>query len=340
MLFRSYIERSERRKDIELLKWDIVHYGLKNKQVADFFTNVPWKSFSIRHIYIMLSSDSYTLSISEHQKRLINELFNKLSEKVNFNTAATFENDSLCSVCWDALYLICFLFRFDFPCSESIMLDMLMIPTNMFCRKNSEIKIFSFITTHVSKDKINERVKHNIKNIELMGKVFYEHVEYCSENMLDFAVTIALKACLDPKRTFYNQYVALDYLLKIKGEEYIYSEILKHASNDLFMQIIIKLYSYKSPILEAAIIMKYEATGELSLLKYLILMSSEFGVNQYTKMVVEKNKTPDSEKQIPDATEAIKSIKDIKFLPQLITLTKAMFCIGFQIGRASCRERV
>lgn len=325
-----HIERSERRQDIKLLKWAICHNDFMTERAADFFARISWKSFSTSQIYRMLSSDSYNLSVNGQQKQFIHKLFNELIEKVDFNTAATFENDSSYSISWNALYAICFLRKFSFPCSESILLDMLMIPSHFFYNKDNENKKISFITAYVSEDKINIRIQYNIQNRKLMGDVFRAHVEYCSEHELDFAAPIALEACVDSARSSSNKRVVFEYLLKLKGEDYIYDKILPHADNDLFMDIIRELYNSRNSKLESAMIAKYETTGEQELLKYLIVMNSEYGIKQYAKILDETNKTPDFESQLPDITETIGCIKDIKFLPHLIEFSKFLFRTDFK----------
>jgi hypothetical protein len=205
-----------------------------------------------------------------------------------------------------------------------------MIPTHNFYEKNNEIKDFSFVAAHVSQNKINARVQYNIQNGKLMGDVFQAHVEYCGEHGLDFAVPIALEACVDSARSSCNKRVAFEYLLKLEGEDYIYDQILLHADNDLFMDIVRELYKSENPKLESAMITKYETTGGRDLLRYLIVMNSEYGVKQYTKIVDETNKTPDFESQLSDVTEAAGCINDIKFLPHLIELSKFLFRTDFQ----------
>lgn len=163
-----------------------------------------------------------------------------------------------------------------------------------------------------------------------MGDVFRAHVEYCSEHELDFAAPIALEACVDSARSSSNKRVAFEYLLKLKGEDYIYDKILPHADNDLFMDIIRELYNSRNSKLESAMIAKYETTGEQELLKYLIVMNSEYGIKQYAKILDETNKTPDFESQLPDITETIGCIKDIKFLPHLIEFSKFLFRTDFK----------
>jgi len=124
--------------------------------------------------------------------------------------------------------------------------------------------------------------------------------------------------------------IAFEYLLERQGESFIYEHILPVADDQLLMDIIRKLYINQNSKLETAMISKYDAYGNPELLRYLIMMNSAYGLEQYTKIVKETNKTPDRGNQSTEVTEAIECIKSINLLPKLIELSELLFVPGFE----------
>lgn len=323
-------DHSERRQDIEMLKWSICRNNFEDKCVANFFSYASWEIFSVNQIYEMMFSKSFSLIMTNVQIQYIKVYFYKIIRQVDFNTAVTHNSDDSFSFSSDALYSIFFLMKFDFPYDEKIFLDMLMLPNHFLSANNDEKEKYSYISAHVSQAKISARIEYNIRNRELFGDVFCAHIEYCKVHKLDGAIPLALDACLETTRSSWVKRIAFEYVLELQGEAFIYEHILPIADDQLFMEIIRKLYVTQNSKLESAMIAKYDAYGNPELLRYLIMMNSPYGLEQYTEIVKKTNKTPDFGNQIHEVTEAIGGIKNINLLPKLIELSELLFVPGFE----------
>lgn len=321
---------SERRYDLDMLKWSICRNNFEDKCAANFFSHVSWEIFSINQIYKMLSSKSINLLITEVHTQYIKDYFDENIGQVDFNTAVTHKSNNSYSISRDALFCISFLKEFDFPCDEKIFLDMLMVPNHFLSTNGDEKEKYSYISDHVSQAKISARIEYNIKYRELIGDVFCAHIEYYKVHKLDGAIPLALDACIESTRSSWEKRIAFEYLLELQGESFIYEHILPEADDQLLMDIIRKLYITQNSQLEATMISKYDACGNPELLRYLIIMNSAYGLEQYKEIVKKTNKIPDSGDQIYEITEAIGGIKNMNLLRKLIELSELLFVPGFE----------
>ena len=212
---------------------------------------------------------------------------------------------------------------------------MLCLPHGLFAAtQDYATELFpTYITKNLSTQDISTRVQQNLKTKKLFGDVEDAHLRYCQEHNLADGVELAEVICQNPENKEWEKRIALEYLLKIKGEEYIYEHFLPTQDTELLSMIANSLFQKRNPKLEQCLVEQNQnSENPLFYLSYLIKMSSEYGLRRYYELAKESNSTPDygQDDNIGFITESIETIKSVNHLPRLVMLIHLRFAKDFR----------
>lgn len=326
---------TQQRYDLQELVWGITGEGLKNQTAKNFLNNINWESYSIHEIYKILSEtkNNATVCVNAEQKEFIYQYCQKSIDNIDFNTAVRYKDDGGSSCSWDVLYIAFFSAYFDFDYNETVLLDMLMIPTFFFKDENTDSDDFpKYILDKLSEKSINNRVKHNIDNLKLVGQISCTHIKYCKDKRLTYAVELAKEICFDTGKEWEKR-IAFEYLLAVNGEDFIYQYILPNADDVLLEIIANTLYNNRNADLENRLISENKTSqNKMKYLETLIKMNSVFGMETYYTLALAQHSIPDysAGNNICHITESIGEINDPSLLPQIRKLVELRFESGFK----------
>jgi len=328
---------SDYRQDLFYVVWDIDICKFEKYPAKKFLNKINWEVFSINAIYRFLTKKIDGIEINAYQKSFIYEYCKKTISETKLSDLITYKENGLYEYYYSGRHTLYFSSYFDFNYNKETFIDMLLWLPAFFHRSDEEKYIMSipiYILNHLSTEEISKQIQLNIqnKNLCLNDDKINEYIRFCNENNLTYMVEIAKKICKNSENKDWDKRIAFEYLENIKGEQYIYDNLLPTSENILLEMISEKFAQNKNLVLEKCLI-EYNQNSENQevFLIYLIIMSSEYGINKYYDLTKEKNATIDGgEHRIDSLTEAIGLVKNIIFLPQMINLLHLRFSPKFK----------
>lgn len=333
-LQNQVFEFTHQRYDLQELIWGIIKCEFNDQHVKSFLEYVDWESFVINEIYRILDKTAdISIYINSEQKKFIYQYCNETIKKINLNTVVHYNDNGGYSCSWDVIYITFFSEYFNFDYDETVLLDMLTLPSYFFKEEKTDQYNFpKYIINKISEKSINDRVKHNIDNLILVDDVLCTHIKYCMKKHLPYAIKLATEICLTSGKEWEKR-TAFEYLLNIIGEDFIYQIILPNA-DDIMIEIIANaLYNNKNIELENKLIQKNKLSFEhTKYLGILIKMNSMYGLQTYYDLASKQKSIPDysEHNNICHITEAIGEIYEPKLLPLLQKLVELRFEAKFK----------
>ena len=329
------LDRLDKKEGLQQVVWAINECKFKDPLVKNFSQYVFWEGFSMACIYNVLRHNPKNLHINDSQREYIRGHCLKIVEKTDFNTAVTYKSDGEFTYTWEVCYFMFFSSYFDFDYEKDTFLDMLMMPTYFMANNEDYTCGFpTYITNHLSMPDILERVQFNLQNKNLVGEIAITHLKCCNENNLLYGIELAIKICNTAESSEWHKSNALDYLIKIKGEEYVINTFLPSSDDDLLRMIADKLSQFASCKLENCLIEKNEKSEDGKMyLSNLIAMNSVYGLEKYYELSKTINSVPDyngDDGNIGSLTETISAIRAEALLPRVIKLVHLLFSPGFK----------
>lgn len=323
------------RHDLQKLAWGITNNEFSDSTARNFLNYVNWEFYSINGIYHILSEakKDTAIYVSKAQKEFIYQYCQRSIKNIDFNTAVQYRADGGTSCSWNTIYVTFFSAYFNFDYNESILLDMLMVPASFFKEETIISNDFpKYILDKLSEKSINNRVSHNIANFNLVGQIACTHIKYCKTKKLFYALELAQKICHESGEEW-DKRTAFEYLLELKGEDFIYQDILPQADDVLLKIIADSLYKSRNAILENRLISENKSSDDrTSYLTILIKMNSEYGLQTYYELASKQQSIPDYSEgnNICTITEAIGEIDSPSLLLQIKKLVELEFKYGFK----------
>jgi len=341
------IEYMSTREKYELheVKWDLIRWCgneqciLPIKSHLDGLSDVDWEFFLISKIVNYLQHISYDkVSISEAQKKYISDYCIKKASNINFETCVKHNEDGSLSYTMDNKYVSFLIQYFSIDCEEKTLRELLMYPFLYYFDDKGNFResynnSFGVIKDMLDEQKITQQVRYNLANKELSPRALERHLIYCKDKKIVGAQAVALSACLNSKSNF-TKNIALDYLFKVFGEEYVLRNLLQDADDNILLEIgnrCINTYDEQliDTLIERAIISK----DPTEFLPILIRLQTYEGLKMYLEIAKAINSVPDySGNHIHHLTESIEYINKIELLPMLIELAVLRFNSTFKDG--------
>lgn len=325
---------TQQRYDLQKLVWGITSCELHDQAAKNFLNNINWELYSVDEIYQILDqNNNATICVNAEQKEFLYQYCQKNIEAINFNTAVQYNADGSYSYFLNSAYVAFFSAYFDFDYDETVLLDMLILPTFFF--KDEDINSDDFpkyLLDKLSEKSINHRVKYNIDNLKLVGQAAHTHIKYCKEKQLPYAVELAKEICFTTGKEW-GKRIAFEYLLAVKGEDYIYQHILPNADDTLLEMVANALYNKRNADLENRLISENKTSQDkMKYLSILIKMNSVFGLQIFYELASAQHAIPDysASNNICHITESIEEINNPSLLPQIRKLVELRFESDFK----------
>lgn len=296
-------------------------------KVSEFFDCIDIDKFVLRSASHLLSEKSTVVPTLAEKERLAEIVANMLKDR-NFKNSVIYYPDglSLTPLTAELLSVIMYL---DYPLDETTFLDLTELPACIFDKNNEQTK-YVYLRQKLTADKLNLRLIQNIATQRVKGIVLNDHIEYFDSQKNASIAEYALAMCIEPSNTYLRSN-AWRYLYNTLGAEYVTSEILPVADEELLLEISGISKDIPREKLRKAMEREYEKAPSLQLQAHLITYGSSRALGDYVKKVASDNKPPEGTGvHIDGPTAAISSICDPVFLPQLEALLKTVLDPAFE----------
>jgi hypothetical protein len=225
---------------------------------------------------------------------------------------------------------------FDINYEREVFLDFLKIPKMIIEERNTRDtnEIFaSYVTFHLTDEDIQKQVQKNIEARNLCLLSAQEHLKYCQENKLDFAVDYAREICERELDDYDIRGTAIQYLIAVRGYDYVLDLYLDTTDEELFKCLVYATESIQnSRITEKMEEKNKKSTDRTLYLSRLIRTGSKHGLQTLCSLLEERMSV--SQCRGEDTTETItrelEVIHDPSLLPELARLQAIRFKPGFQ----------
>lgn len=292
-----------------------------NVRVDEFFEKINIDDFVLVSIYDILDKDIYNLMSNQLKERLIKIVLNMLRDGV-YKDCVKYDENSV-SINSKVIEILAVLKIADYTIEEDVLLGFTELP--YFAFDNSKVSLkYDYLCSKLSVDKILNRLVQNVKEHKVKGMVLEDHLWFLENHKDSRLEEIALNICKNTDDVSLRS-SALDYLYKCGGTECIVDEVLPFADENLLFEINFKCKDISKGKMCEAMEREYIKEYSLRLQADLIKLGSARALEDYVQKVA-KDKCPfeNNISRFDGPTEAVASIKNPKFLPQLKILLKTV----------------
>jgi hypothetical protein len=160
--------------------------------------------------------------------------------------------------------------------------------------------------------------------------VLKDHIDYF-DNQRDSSIAEYVLGIFKNTSDTYLRSTAWRYLYNTLGAEYIASEILPIADGKLLCEISGTCKDLPKEKMRKEMEREYEKAPSIQLQAHLITYGSSLALGDYVKKVTSDKRTPEGKGvHLDGPTEAVSSIRDPAFLPQLEALLTTAFDPAFE----------
>lgn len=311
---------------IRRLQTAMYHSGYDIK-VSEFFDSIDIDEFVLRSTSHFLSEKSTVIPTSAEKEKLTEITTNILKDWSFENSVIYYPNGfSLKRLTAELLSVIQYL---DYPLDEETFLNLTELPAYIFDKSNDRTK-YIYLRQKLPADKLKLRLIQNVAEQRVKDMVLNDHIDYFEECKDASIAEYALEMCEDSSDTYLRS-KAWRYLYNTLGAEYITSEILPIADGELLIEISGTCKDISREKLRKSMEREYVKTPSIQLQAHLITYGSSLALGDYVKKVTSDKKTPEGKGvHIDGPTEAISSIRNPEFLPQLEILLTIVFDPEFE----------
>ncbi len=313
--------RADHHSAIRRLQTAMYHSGY-NVKVSEFFDRIDMDRFVIRSASRFLSEKSSVVPTSDEKERLT-EITANILKDWSFENSVVYYPDgfSLKPLTAELLSVIRYL---DYQLDETTFLVLTELPAYIFDKNNEQVK-YMYLQQKLPKDKLNLRLIQNVAERCVHDMVLKDHIEYFDRAKDASLAEYAFEMCKDSTDTYLRS-VAWRYLYNTLGAEYVASELLPVADEELLLEISGVCKDIPREVLRKSMEREYEKTQSIQLQAHLITYGSGLALGDYVKKVTSDKKPPEGKGvHIDGPTSAISSIRDPAFLPQLEVLLTTAF---------------
>lgn len=292
-----------------------------NVRVDEFFEKINIDDFVLVSIYDILDKDIYNLMSNQQKERLIKIVLNMLRDGI-YKDCVKYDENSV-SINSKVIEILAVLKITDYTVEEDVLIDFTELP--YFAFDNSKVSLkYDYLCSKLSVDKILNRLVQNVKEHKVKGMVLEDHLWFLGNHKDSRLEEIALNICKNTDDVSLRS-SALDYLYKCGGTECIVDEVLPFANENLLYEISFRCKDIPKERMREAMEREYKKEYSFRLQADLIKLGSTKALNDYVQKV-SRDKRPFEDKfnRFDGPTEAIASIRNSEFLPQLKTLLKTV----------------
>lgn len=292
-----------------------------NVRVDEFFEKINIDDFVLVSIYDILDKDIYNLMSNQQKERLIKIVLNMLRDGV-YKDCVKYDENSV-SINSKVIEILAVLKITDYTIEEDVLLGFTELP--YFAFDNSKVSLkYDYLCSKLSVDKILTRLVQNVKEHKVKGMVLEDHLWFLGNHKDSRLEEIALDICKTTEDVSLRS-SALDYLYKCDGVEGIVDEVLPFANENLLYEISFRCKDIPKERMREAMEREYKKEYSFRLQADLIKLGSTKALNDYVQKV-SRDKRPFEDKfnRFDGPTEAVASIRNSEFLPQLKILLETV----------------
>ena len=292
-----------------------------NVRVDEFFEKINIDDFVLVSIYDILDKDIYNLMSNQQKERLIKIVLNMLRDGI-YKDCVKYDENSV-SINSKVIEILAVLKITDYTVEEDVLIDFTELP--YFAFDNSKVSLkYDYLCSKLSVDKILNRLVQNVKEHKVKGMVLEDHLWFLGNHKDSRLEEIALNICKNTDDVSLRS-SALDYLYKCDGVEGIVDEVLPFANENLLYEISFRCKDIPKERMREAMEREYKKEYSFRLQADLIKLGSTKALNDYVQKV-SRDKRPFEDKfnRFDGPTEAIASIRNSEFLPQLKILLETV----------------
>ena len=183
---------------------------------------------------------------------------------------------------------------------------------------------YDYLCSKLGKDKIMDRIIQNVKSKSVQSTMLIEYFSFFDDNRDSRLSEEALKICKDTNDITLRR-TTWQYLYNCYESEYIECMILPFANESLLFEIRVRCKDIQKESMYEAMEREYIKEYSLRLQADLIKLGSARALDDYVNKVA-KDKCPfeNNISRFDGPTEAVASINNPKFLPQLKILLETV----------------
>jgi hypothetical protein len=292
-----------------------------------------WDWYAINEIKNVLRGHE-GIYIRSEQRKYIEIWCRSMLQEIDFDR--DMKPWSFCSMTYALKQVIVISNMFDINYEREVFLDFLKIPKMIIEERNTREtnEIFAlYVTSHLTGEDIQKQVQKNIEARNMCLLSAQEHLKYCQQNKLDFAVDYAREICERESDKYDIRGTAIQYLIAVRGYDYVLDLFLDTEDEELFKCLVYATESIQnSRITEKMEEKNKKSTDRTLYLSRLIRTGSKHGLQTLCSLLEERMSV--SQCRGEDTTETItrelEVIHDPSLLPELARLQAIRFKPGFQ----------
>lgn len=310
------------------------------KKVIDFVEYIQdWTQFCICSV-IKVIENKENISFSKEQISFIQEYCDDIQVDQLIEDGIQ-EESPMRLTCNCNIARFCFLssyFNFEYP--KSIIKKLTVIPSLFFSYEFDKKGISKYLLNRLDKEEMDECIKDNLINRNLCSYSIVEHIAYCKDNMLDYALSAAEELCLADWAYSSDKLIALEYIDMLKNDNandysYIYDMFLDNADDSLIEAMICLTSNRCVPrFVQKLEELNEQAEDRTKYLKVLLNMQSEYALKEYYRIIKANQSIPELIEGGPPLTFELRNISSVNLITILIQIKDTLFEEGFKDKRS------
>lgn len=317
-IFDEHIEINPN-SSLSLLKHTMQRYVYEDTKVSDFCTAVDKDSFLLIEAARAILNEGVAAS-EEQTQRLLAAMDAAVDSCIRSAPRSNFMKA-----------IVGLAVHFSHPFASDTLLSMTELYASFFENERGEDKKYAYLAAYLSDGCLKMRLVDNIRSKKVDKSVLMDHIEFLAEHSCGEVLGDMTEICKNEKSDTFLRSRALKYVYQFAGGDYVCDEILAYADGEFLIEIKKLCTEIPNRIICARMEEEFGKKADRRLLPYLITMGSRLAVGKYVELVKTENKVPHCD-NAEDPTEAIGTLSDPKFLPELEALAAAIFTDGFQDG--------
>jgi len=296
----------------------------------DSFKNWNWEYFILSKVYKIMTEDKYSITISEQQKKIIQDICNEKILSADFRNAIKYKKDKSWTTNCLCIYLWFYRYKFDFKYPDNILLDMLEFEFSV----NGENLGIDYIEKQLNRIKVKNRIIENINEREIHMDVFRNHIQYCMKNNIENCINAVEKHLMNKNLYDEERILAAEYLIKfIQLEEFV-SKYFYALELEFQKQIIGKIIEKNQTILYQWLVEKLNSSKKIEnkmfFAQQLMIIGKREGIQYYYMWMKENNKPYINRATYQGINSELSRVKNIEILDYLVKILELTFSKDFK----------
>ena len=296
------------------LRTRVYHYAPKESRVADFFKTLDFDMYTLLCCKRTLKQRSEII-VTEHQKTTIQTIVDRCISDGILIQGVTYTSGNV--TVSEVLIAVSFLCRlFDFALPEDALADMTLLPDLCFGESKKETK-YDYLTRHLGQEKLKSKIAKDMDIPDLDGMLLQDHIELCKREKWDLATSYAVAICLEQNSDEWLRRTSLEYLYALYGVSFVKGRILPSATGGFLNDIASICEDMPVDSLRPKFEAEYSTNPTDGLQARLITYGSDVALRDYVNEVKKNRQIGDKDAYPSTPTQAVKAIRDPRFLPLL-----------------------